>query len=80
MTLAAPETHINYQRIQEAIQYLEKNFKHQPELDQVAEKMHLSPFHFQRIFTEWAGVSPRRFLQFLTVLRDANRTRLVVSR
>jgi AraC family transcriptional regulator, regulatory protein of adaptative response / methylated-DNA-[protein]-cysteine methyltransferase len=67
MTLAAPETHINYQRIQEAIQYLELNFKRQPELDKVAEKVHLSPFHFQRIFTEWAGVSPKRFLQFLTV-------------
>lgn len=61
MTLAAPETHINYQRIQDAIHYLEQNFKHQPELDKVAEKVHLSPFHFQRIFTEWAGVSPKRF-------------------
>jgi len=67
MTLTAPETHINYQRIQEAIQYLEKNFRQQPELDEVAERVHLSPFHFQRIFTEWAGVSPKRFLQFLTV-------------
>ena len=67
MTLTAPETHINYQRIEEAIQYLEKNFQHQPELDEVAEKVHLSPFHFQRIFTEWAGISPKRFLQFLTV-------------
>jgi AraC family transcriptional regulator, regulatory protein of adaptative response / methylated-DNA-[protein]-cysteine methyltransferase len=67
MILEAPETHINYQRIQEAIQYLEENFKRQPELDEVAEKVHLSPFHFQRIFTEWAGVSPKRFLQFLTV-------------
>jgi AraC family transcriptional regulator of adaptative response/methylated-DNA-[protein]-cysteine methyltransferase len=36
-------------------------------LDEVAEKVHLSPFHFQRIFTEWAGISPKRFLQFLTV-------------
>lgn len=67
MTLEAPETHINYLRIQEAIQYLEQNFKRQPELDEVAEKVHLSPFHFQRIFTEWAGVSPKRFLQFLTI-------------
>lgn len=61
------ETNINYQRIEQAIQYLEKNFQHQPELDEVAEKVHLSPFHFQRIFTEWAGISPKRFLQFLTV-------------
>jgi AraC family transcriptional regulator of adaptative response/methylated-DNA-[protein]-cysteine methyltransferase len=67
MILTAPETHINYQRIEKAIQYLEKNFQRQPELDEVAEKIHLSPFHFQRMFTEWAGISPKRFLQFLTV-------------
>jgi AraC family transcriptional regulator of adaptative response/methylated-DNA-[protein]-cysteine methyltransferase len=67
MTLTAEENHINYRRIEEAILYLEKNFLAQPELDDVAEKVHLSPFHFQRIFTEWAGISPKRFLQFLTV-------------
>jgi AraC family transcriptional regulator, regulatory protein of adaptative response / methylated-DNA-[protein]-cysteine methyltransferase len=61
------EDKINYLRIEQAIQYLEKNFQRQPELDEVAEKVHLSPFHFQRIFTEWAGISPKRFLQFLTV-------------
>jgi AraC family transcriptional regulator of adaptative response/methylated-DNA-[protein]-cysteine methyltransferase len=58
---------INYHRIEEAIKFLEENFNRQPELDEVAEKVHLSPFHFQRIFTEWAGISPKRFLQFLTV-------------
>jgi AraC family transcriptional regulator of adaptative response/methylated-DNA-[protein]-cysteine methyltransferase len=57
----------NYQRIEQAIQYLEANFRQQPELDEVAEKVHLSPFHFQRIFSEWAGISPKRFLQFLTI-------------
>jgi len=67
MILTTSESHINYQRIEEAIQYLEKNFQRQPELDAIAEKVHLSPFHFQRIFTEWAGISPKRFLQFLTV-------------
>jgi AraC family transcriptional regulator of adaptative response/methylated-DNA-[protein]-cysteine methyltransferase len=61
------ESNINYQRIEQAIRYLEENFQRQPELDEVAEKVHLSPFHFQRIFTEWAGISPKRFLQFLTV-------------
>lgn len=61
------ENTFNYQRIEQAILYLEKNFQHQPELDDVAEKVHLSPFHFQRLFTEWAGISPKRFLQFLTV-------------
>jgi AraC family transcriptional regulator of adaptative response/methylated-DNA-[protein]-cysteine methyltransferase len=61
------EDKINYLRIEQAIQYLEKNFQRQPELVEMAEKAHLSPFHFQRIFTEWAGISPKRFLQFLTV-------------
>ena len=67
MTTTMNENHINYTRIEQAILYLEKNFQRQPELDEVAEKVHLSPFHFQRIFTEWAGISPKRFLQFLTV-------------
>ena len=61
------EKDFNYQRIESTIKYLEENFQRQPELDEVAEKVHLSPFHFQRIFTEWAGISPKRFLQFLTV-------------
>lgn len=60
-------TDLNYERIAKAIGYLEENFKLQPDLDAVAEKVHLSPFHFQRLFTEWAGISPKRFLQFLTV-------------
>lgn len=60
-------TDLNYERIAKAIGYLEENFKQQPDLDAVAEKVHLSPFHFQRLFTEWAGISPKRFLQYLTV-------------
>ena len=65
--IVSTETNINYQRIEQAIKFLEENFQRQPELDEVAEKVHLSPFHFQRIFTDWAGLSPKRFLQFLTV-------------
>ena len=65
--IVSTETNINYQRIEQAIKFLEDNFQRQPELDEVAEKVHLSPFHFQRIFTDWAGISPKRFLQFLTV-------------
>lgn len=67
MVLTTKENSINYQRIEQAILYLEQNFQRQPDLDEVAEKVHLSPFHFQRLFTEWAGISPKRFLQFLTV-------------
>lgn len=62
-----PQEHINFNRIAEAIGYLTCNFKEQPDLDEVAKRVHLSPFHFQRLFTEWAGVSPKKFLQFLTI-------------
>ncbi len=58
---------INYNRIADAIEYLKSNFKSQPNLDQVAEKVHLSPFHFQRLFSEWAGTTPKKFLQYTTV-------------
>ncbi len=66
MIMDTQET-INYQRIEKAILYLEENFLKQPTLDQVAEEVSVSSFHFQRLFTEWAGISPKRFLQFLTV-------------
>ena len=65
--IVSTETNLNYQRIEQAIKYLEDNFQRQPELDEVADKVHLRPFHFQRIFTDWAGISPKRFLQFLLV-------------
>ena len=58
---------INYNRIAEAIDYIKTNFKEQPHLDEVARKVHLSPFHFQRLFSEWAGTSPKKFLQYTTV-------------
>lgn len=58
---------INYNRIAEAIAYIKENFKSQPHIDEVAEKIHVSPSHFQRLFTEWAGTSPKRFLQYISV-------------
>ncbi|HYK57078.1 MAG TPA: methylated-DNA--[protein]-cysteine S-methyltransferase [Flavisolibacter sp.] len=61
------QENINYHRIAEAIDYIKENFKAQPNLDEVAEKVHLSPFHFQRLFTEWAGTSPKKFLQYISV-------------
>lgn len=57
----------NYERIARAIEYLKINFKKQPSLEEVAENVYLSPFHFQRMFTEWAGVSPKKFTQYLSV-------------
>ena len=61
------QNQINYNRIAEAINYIKMNFKEQPDLDVVAEKVHLSPFHFQRLFTEWAGTSPKKFLQYTSI-------------
>lgn len=58
---------INYKRIEAAIAYLTQNFKKQPALSEVAGQIHVSPFHFQKLFSEWAGVSPKKFLQFLTI-------------
>jgi AraC family transcriptional regulator of adaptative response/methylated-DNA-[protein]-cysteine methyltransferase len=63
---------INYNRIAEAIDYIKDHFKNQPDLDEVAEKIHLSPFHFQRLFTEWAGVSPKKFLQYTSIEHAKN--------
>jgi AraC family transcriptional regulator of adaptative response/methylated-DNA-[protein]-cysteine methyltransferase len=57
----------DYQRIEAAIRFLEAHALEQPSLDEVAEHIGLSPFHFQRLFKRWAGVSPKRFLQYLTV-------------
>ena len=56
----------DYLRIEQAIQYLEKHANRQPELNEIASTVGLSEYHFQRIFSRWAGISPKRFLQFLT--------------
>ncbi len=56
----------DYQRIEQAILYLETHYKEQPSLEDVAANVGLSEYHFQRLFTRWAGVSPKRFLQFVT--------------
>ncbi|MCF8278618.1 MAG: methylated-DNA--[protein]-cysteine S-methyltransferase [Flavobacteriales bacterium] len=58
---------IDFARIEKAINYLHSNFKQQPSLEEVAEHVHLSPFHFQRMFSEWAGTSPKKFLQYLSL-------------
>ena len=56
----------HYQLIERAIQYIEANVNRQPELDEIAAAIGLSEYHFQRIFTRWTGISPKRFMQFLT--------------
>lgn len=61
------QDNINYNRIAKAIDYIKSNFKEQPNLDEVAKNVHLSPFHFQRLFSEWAGTSPKKFLQYISL-------------
>lgn len=58
---------INYKRIAEAIDFIQKNFKAQPSLEDIAASIHLSPAHFQRLFSEWAGTTPKKFLQYISV-------------
>ncbi len=65
----------DYETVAAALLFLEANHRHQPTLDEVAGEVGLSPFHFQRLFTRWAGVSPKRFLQFLTLEDAKNRLR-----
>jgi len=56
----------DYERIEKSIKFLETNFPSQPGLKEVAAHIGLSEFHFQRLFSRWVGISPKRFLQFLT--------------
>lgn len=58
---------LNYKRIARAIEYIKAHFKEQHKLDEVAEQVHLSPFHFQRLFSEWAGTTPKKFLQYVSI-------------
>ncbi len=58
---------MDYLRVEQAILFLEKNFRSQPDLKEIAGSVGLSEYHFQRLFTRWAGISPKRFLQFLAV-------------
>jgi AraC family transcriptional regulator of adaptative response/methylated-DNA-[protein]-cysteine methyltransferase len=62
----ATELSQHYQIIERAIEYIETNIQRQPELDEIASAIGLSEYHFQRLFTRWAGISPKRFIQFLT--------------
>ena len=57
----------DYQRIEKAIRFIENNFTSQPTLDQIAESVHLSKYHFNRLFKRWAGISPIQFQQILTL-------------
>ena len=64
MQTASPHT---YAQIAQAIEHLSAHFQQQPSLTDLADRANLSEYHFQRLFTEWAGVSPKKFSQFLTL-------------
>ena len=61
------QNNIDFDRIKDAIGYINDNYRSQPGLDDVAAHVALSPYHLQRMFTEWAGVSPKKFLQYISV-------------
>jgi len=56
----------DYRRIEQAILFLDRNFRRQPDLAEVARAVGLSEYHFHRLFARWAGITPKRFLRFLT--------------
>jgi AraC family transcriptional regulator of adaptative response/methylated-DNA-[protein]-cysteine methyltransferase len=66
--LVVDETNTSdYQLIAAAIGYLEANHRAQPSLEELAAHLAVSPYHLQRLFKRWAGISPKRFVQYLTV-------------
>jgi AraC family transcriptional regulator of adaptative response/methylated-DNA-[protein]-cysteine methyltransferase len=56
----------DYEQIEQAIQFLETQRLEQPGLTELAHSLHLSEYHLQRLFSRWVGISPKRFMQYLT--------------
>ena len=65
MTQAMHQAAVDYTRVERAIRFLEEHAERRPSLAEVSRSAGLSPAHFQRLFSRWAGISPKRFLQFL---------------
>lgn len=61
------EQSINYHRVARAIDYINENLTEQPSLDEIAAAVGISRYYFQRTFSEWAGVSPKKFIQYLSI-------------
>lgn len=57
----------NYELVEKALKYIAQNFKNQPSLEEIAKHVGVSEFHFQKLFTTWAGISPKRFLTYVNV-------------
>lgn len=56
----------DYRRVEKALRYVAERAREQPALEEIARQVHLSPFHFNRLFRRWAGTTPKRFLQYVT--------------
>jgi len=65
--MTAQQSEIDYRRIETAISFIAQHLHDQPSLEDIAAVVHVSPFHFQRMFLKWAGVSPKKFMQFLSL-------------
>ena len=61
------QSQLDFKRIALAIDFIKNNFKNQPSLEEIAQHIHLSPAHFQKLFTDWAGTSPKKFLQYISL-------------
>lgn len=57
----------DFKKIETAIHFIEKNVTSQPSLDEIAASVHLSKYHFNRLFKRWAGIGPVQFLKFITL-------------
>lgn len=64
--MSKSELHRHYFVVEQAINFIRSNFNTQPTLSEIASAVHMSEHHLQRVFSEWAGISPKRFLQFVT--------------
>ena len=69
------QTDVDYNRIERSINFITKHLHDQPSLEQIAAAVHVSPYHFQRMFLKWAGVSPKKFAQFLSLSRAKTQLR-----
>ena len=65
--MSVDRTYKDYSRIEKAIVYINNNFREQPSLEEISTAVNMTPFHFQRLFSEWAGVSPKKFLQYVSL-------------
>ena len=68
-TPAAPSIAADYAIVKRAIEFISTRWREQPTIDQIAEHVSLSPSHFQHLFRRWAGLTPKAFLQAITIER-----------